>query len=332
MKIIIPMAGIGKRMRPHTLSIPKPLLKVAGKSIVERIVKDITASTGKKIEEVHFVIGNFGHETVNKLLNVAKSIGAKGYIYYQNEPLGTAHAVYCADEALNGEVLIAFADTLFIGNFEITDSDEAIIWTMDVLNPDQYGVVVTDNAEFVTDFIEKPKKHVSNKAIIGIYYFKEGSVLRDNIKNLISKNLRTSNEFQLTDCLKDLMEKGIKFKCKKIKEWLDCGVKDEFLLSNKKILSAFPTEIDETKYDNCLFIEPVYIGENVILKNCKIGPYVSIDNNSIIEDTFIKESIVGSDNYIIHSDLAYSMIGNSTTIKGCKGKINIGDYNSYENL
>jgi glucose-1-phosphate thymidylyltransferase len=332
MKIIIPMAGIGKRMRPHTLSVPKPLLKVAGKSIVERIVNDISTSTGKKIEEVHFIIGNFGEETVSKLLHIAECVGAQGYIHYQNEPLGTAHAIYCAEDALNGEIMIAFADTMFIGNFEIDDHDEAIIWTMDVKNPEQYGVVVADATDYITDFIEKPKNYISNKAIIGIYYFKEGIVLRKSIKKLIDNDHKTSNEFQLTDSLKDLMRNGVNFKCKKITEWLDCGIKDEFLISNKKILNAFPNKIDNKKYSNCVIIEPVYIHENVILTDSSIGPFVSIESNTVIAGCNIKESIVGAENNITNSELEFSMVGNNNVIKGCKGKINIGDYNSYENL
>jgi len=191
MNLIIPMAGIGKRMRPHTLLIPKPLLKIAGKTIIERIVEDIKNSCGKIIEEVHFIIGDFGPDVEKKLIEIADKINAKGYIHYQKEALGTAHAVYCAKDGLKNEILIAFADTLFDGNFEIGTEDEAIIWTMEVKNPENYGVVTTDINNNINDFIEKPMNVISNLAIIGIYYFKNGKRLKEDIKLSIDKGLKT---------------------------------------------------------------------------------------------------------------------------------------------
>ncbi len=326
------MAGIGKRMRPHTLSTPKPLLKIAGKSIVERIVIDLSSNSGKKVDEVHYIIGNFGKDVVCSLMNIANEIGAQGFIHYQKEALGTAHAIFCAEDALEGDVLIAFADTMFLGNFEIEEEDEAIIWTMKVKNPEQYGVVLADKRKIVTEFIEKPNKFISDKAIIGIYYFKEGKKLRENIRKLLSDNIKTSNEFQLTDVLRNLKNLGMVFKCKTIDDWLDCGNKEEFLTSNKKLLDFNGSATLQLNYPNCKFIEPVYLGKNILLKNCTIGPYVSIENNCSIKNSSIKESIIGENNEIENSSFFLSMIGNNNRIIGCNGKLNFGDYNSYENL
>ncbi|RPJ76562.1 MAG: nucleotidyltransferase family protein, partial [Alphaproteobacteria bacterium] len=178
MKLIIPMAGMGTRMRPHTLNTPKPLLKLAGKSIVERIVEDLIKFTGKNIDEIHYVIGNFGEDVVKSLLEIASRNGASGKIHYQDQALGTAHAIFCAKDALKGEVIISFADTLFIGDLKI-DDQEAIIWTKDVENPENYGVVVCDKKGIISDFVEKPKDFISRNAIIGIYYFREGQQLRN---------------------------------------------------------------------------------------------------------------------------------------------------------
>jgi glucose-1-phosphate thymidylyltransferase len=230
MKVIIPMAGMGTRMRPHTLVTPKPLLKVAGKSIIARIIHDLFKSTGKKLSEVHYVIGNFGKSVENELLDIAESVNSKGFIHYQDKALGTAHAIYCAKDALAGEVIICFADTLFDGDLSISDQD-AIIWTKEVENPESYGIAVTDNHGIILSFVEKPKTFISRNAIIGIYYFKKAETLRLEIQSLIKNNATKNGEFQLTDSLENLLNDGLNFVSKNVDSWLDCGNKNEFLKS-----------------------------------------------------------------------------------------------------
>jgi len=178
MKIIIPMAGMGKRMRPHTLTVPKPLVPIAGKAIVHRLVEDIAKVCGEKIEEVAFIIGDFGKETEQRLIKIAESVGAKGSIYYQREALGTAHAIYCAKESLGGKVVVAFADTLFKADFTLDTSNEGIIWVQKVEDPRPFGVVKLNDKNEITDFVEKPEHFVSDLAIIGIYYFQDGENLK----------------------------------------------------------------------------------------------------------------------------------------------------------
>src|SRR4051812_37811740 len=170
MKIIVPMAGMGKRMRPHTLTIPKPLIPVAGKPIVQHLVEDITKVCHEKVDEIAFVIGNFGKEVEKKLVSIAEAEGAKGSIYYQDEPLGTAHAILCAKEALKGKVVVAFADTLFRTDSKMTDDCDGIIWVKQIEDPRQFGVVKVNSENTITDFVEKPPVFVSDLAIIGIYY------------------------------------------------------------------------------------------------------------------------------------------------------------------
>ncbi|MFA4852909.1 MAG: sugar phosphate nucleotidyltransferase, partial [Bacteroidales bacterium] len=154
MKIIIPMAGIGKRMRPHTLTIPKPLLKIAGKPIVQRLVEDIAKVCKEKIEEIDFIIGDFGQDAENMLLSIASDAGAKGKIFYQDLPLGTAHAVLSAEKSLNGKIIIAFADTLFKADFILDESRDGIIWVHQVNNPGAFGVVKVDKNDVITEFLE----------------------------------------------------------------------------------------------------------------------------------------------------------------------------------
>src|ERR1043165_1026886 len=175
MKIIVPMAGMGKRMRPHTLTTPKPLIAVAGKPIVQHLVEDIARTSGEKIEEIAFIIGRFGMATEDLLLKIASNLGAKGSIHYQDEALGTAHAIMCAREALEGKVVVAFADTLFKAEFKLDGTQDGVILVHKVADPRQFGVVKVDDQGFITDFVETPEQFVSDLAIIGIYYFRDRS-------------------------------------------------------------------------------------------------------------------------------------------------------------
>ena len=188
MKIIVPMAGMGKRMRPHTLKVPKPLIPVAGKPIVQRLVEDIAGVCEEKIEEIAFIIGpTFGEEVEKMLISVAEGLGAKGTICYQEEALGTAHAIMCAEAALDGRTIIAFADTLFRADFKLDGDADGIIWVQQIEDPSAFGVIKLDQNNIITDFVEKPEEYVSDLAIIGIYYVKDGAALKSELKYLIDK-------------------------------------------------------------------------------------------------------------------------------------------------
>ncbi len=322
------MAGIGKRMRPHTLSVPKPMLKIAGKSIVKRLVENLMV--GGDITEIHYVIGNFGKEVELQLKELAQSNGASGFIHYQTEALGTAHAVYCASEALNGNVVIAFADTLFVGDFKTDDKDDAIIWTKIVDNPEKYGVIKEDENDKIIDFYEKPEKFVSNKAIIGIYYFKRGELLKNEIKNLLDKDIRVGNEYQLTDALKNMLTKNTIIKSKVIDEWLDCGNKDEYLKSCMRIADLEKYDYSRYEKDGNILKKPVFLGNMVEISNSKIGPNVCIEDNTIVENSSLENTVIGNNSKIFESKIINSIIGNECYISRGQGELNIGDHNQYE--
>ncbi|MGZ3901699.1 MAG: sugar nucleotidyltransferase, partial [Bacteroidia bacterium] len=236
MKIIIPMAGMGKRMRPHTLTTPKPLIPIAGKSIVQRLVEDIAKACHEKVDEVVFITGRFGKETEDSLKKIATDLGAQGSIHYQDEALGTAHAILCAKEVLNGKVVIAFADTLFKADFKMNDSQDAIIWVQKVEDPRPFGVVKVNDQDTITEFVEKPTQFISDLAIIGIYYFKDGANLRKELEYLITNDIKDKGEYQLTSALENMKNKGVKFTPGKVIEWLDCGNKDSTVYTNQRIL------------------------------------------------------------------------------------------------
>ena len=323
------MAGMGKRMRPHTLTIPKPLINIAGKPIVQRLVEDIANVSQEKIEEIAFVIGDFGKETEEILLGIASAVGAKGKIYYQDTPLGTAHAILCAEASLNGKIIVAFADTLFKADFKLDESRDGIIWVHKVKDPSSFGVVKIDQKEVITDFIEKPKTFVSDLAIIGIYYFKDGEYLKNELQFLIDNNVQKSGEFQLTDALENMKQKGTSFYTGKVNEWLDCGNKDATVYTNKRILEFHKNEklvSDTAIIENSIINPPCFLGDNVKISNSIIGPYVSVGANTTIDFSVITESIIQSNSKISCVNIDNSMIGNYVEYFGDKKEVSIGDY------
>jgi len=327
MKIIIPMAGMGKRMRPHTLTVPKPLLPVAGLPIVKRLAQEIVSVLNSDIDEIAFIIGDFGLETEEKLIKIAEDLGAKAKIYYQNQPLGTAHAILCAANSLTENTIVAFADTLFKTDFRLDKNDDAVIWTKKVSNPQDFGVVKIDQKGFISEFIEKPKSFVSDLAIIGIYYFKDGINLKNELKFLIDNNIVVNGEYQLTDALENMKRKGLKFVPSTVNEWLDCGNKNSTVNTNSRILHYTRNLISQTAdISNSLIIEPCFIGENCFISNSIIGPYVSLGNNSTVDSSVIKESIVMENSKLSNANIFNSMIGNYCTYTGKTESLNLGDY------
>src|ERR1700758_2080584 len=297
MNIIIPMAGMGKRLRPHTLTVPKPLIPVGGKPIVQRLVEDITKVCGEKINEIAFIISPlFGKETEKNLIEIAATQGAKGVIYYQEEALGTAHAVMCAAPALTGKTVVAFADTLFKADFVMDTNNDGAIWVQRIDDPRQFGVVKLNKEGFITDFVEKPQEFVSDLAIIGIYYFKDGDYLKKEIQYLLDNNIKDKGEFQLTNALENMKNKGTKFIPGKVSEWLDCGNKDATVFTNPRVLEfdkgKSNLKSSSAKIENSSIIEPCFIGDNVVITNSIIGPHVSIGADSKITDSIIKNTIV----------------------------------------
>ena len=329
MKLIIPMAGAGKRMRPHTLTVPKPLLPVAGEPIVKRLAEEITKVSKSKIKEIAFIVGDFGKEVEDKLLKIAEDLGTVGIIYYQKEALGTAHAVYCAEESLSGKVIIAFADTLFKADFDLDETNDSVIWTKNVENPEAFGVVKKDEQGYITDFVEKPDEFISDEAIIGIYYFKSGENLKNEIKYLIDNNIRGNNEFQLTDALENMKNSNLKFKTATVTEWLDCGNKDATVYTNQRILHHTGNIVsNDLKNINSNIIEPCFIAENVKIQNSIIGPHVSIGKNTSVSNSIISNSIIQTDSDIKNVNFSDSMIGSNVKLIKEPEDLSIGDFNS----
>ncbi|MGM9820530.1 MAG: sugar phosphate nucleotidyltransferase [Candidatus Onthomorpha sp.] len=334
MNIIIPMAGMGKRLRPHTLTTPKPLIEVAGKPIVQRLCEDIISVVGEKTEEIGFIIGDFGSQVEKELIAIAESIGAKGRIYHQEQPLGTAHAIWCARQSLKGKVTVAFADTLFDAGFSMNTNEDGIIWTHKVEDPSAFGVVRKNADGTIAGFVEKPKEYVSNEAIIGIYYFKSGENLLDELQYLIDNNVTKGGEYQLTDALQNMLDKGLKFKTNDVKEWLDCGNPLATIQTNCRVLALKDAKeqliAKDVVCNNTTIIPPVSIAEGVELNNSVVGPYVSIGKQTKVSGSVIANSIVGRQTTITDSVLSQSMIGNNVRLVSKPQHLSLGDYSETE--
>ena len=323
------MAGRGSRLRPHTLTIPKPLIPVAGKPIVQRLVEDIVKVCGKEVDEIAFIIGDFGKEIEESLVKIAEGLGAKGSIYYQDEPLGTAHAILCAQDSLEGNCVVAFADTLFKADFTLDSTKDGIIWVSQIDDPSAFGVVKLNEKNIITDFVEKPETFVSDLAIIGIYYFSDGEYLKKELQYLLDNDIKDKGEYQLTNALENMKNKGTKFSPGKVNEWLDCGNKDATVHTNERVLEHNGNIISSTAViENSEIIEPCFIGGDVVIKNSKIGPHVAVGNNTSIEDSVISKSIIQNETVITDAKLNNSMIGNKANFNGknIQQEVSIGDF------
>ena len=326
------MAGRGSRLRPHTLTVPKPLIPIAGKPIVHRLVEDIADVINQDIEEIAFIIHrSFGAQVEKDLIAIAEKLGSKGTIYYQDEPLGTGHAIMCAKESMSGPIVVAYADTLFRADFTLDTTADSVIWVKQVDDPSAFGVVQLNDNKEIVDFVEKPKEFVSDLAIIGIYYFKSGETLRDELQYLLDNNIMKGGEYQLTDGLENMKQKGMKFVPGKVDEWMDCGNKNVTVETNTRMLGFLHADGENmvsssAVVENSEIIQPCYIGEGVVLKNATVGPNVSLGDNTKVEDTVIKNSLVQTNTVIKNADLDNAMIGNNAIFNGKFTNVSIGDY------
>ena len=334
MNIIIPMAGMGKRMRPHTLTTAKPLLPIAGKPVVQRLVEDILATCNEKIEEIAFIIApTFGKEVEDHLCKVAETLGAKGKICYQETPLGTAHAILCAGASLTGNVFIAFADTLFKAAFSIDKNKDAIVWTQKVEDPRAYGVVKLNAGNEIEAFVEKPAEFVSDLAIIGVYYFKDGDKLKKELQRLIDNNITLKGEYQITDAMEHMLQNGVKFYTDQVAEWLDCGNKDAFIYTNQRVLE-FKKDTEQlvspaAVIENSVIIPPCYIAGGVVIKNSVIGPHVSLEKGVVVEDSRIVNSVIQNDSVVKNVCMSASMLGKGVTYTSKPEEMSMGDFSTH---
>ncbi|HKL91589.1 MAG TPA: sugar phosphate nucleotidyltransferase, partial [Allomuricauda sp.] len=308
------------------------------KPIVHRLVTDIAKVLGEPIDEVAFILGDpafFGNDIVESLMELADELGAKGSIYRQDKPLGTGHAIMSAKESLSGPAVIAYADTLIRADFDLDKSADSVIWVKQVERPEAYGVVKLNQNNEIVELVEKPQEFVSDLAVIGIYYFKDVGVLKNELQHVLDNDITHGGEYQINDGIKRMMQKGMKFVPGKVDEWMDCGNKNVTVETNQRMLGFLEKEgenmmADSVQQENANIVEPCFIGENVVLKNTTVGPFVSVGANTVIENSTIKNSLIQSDSKISNANLDNAMIGNHVVYNGNFETISIGDYSVLE--
>ncbi len=318
MKVIIPLAGKGTRLRPHTFSKPKPLLKVAGKAVLGHIIDKLKPLD---VEEIIFITGNM-QEKIEEYVNSNYKYKAR-YIK-QDNLLGDGYAINLAKEYVKDDVLIIFVDTIFetdLSKIKNVKSD-GVVWVKEVDDPRRFGVVVLKN-DHIEKIVEKPDEPISNLALIGLYYVKNSSLMFHCLDELIKCNLKSKGEFRLADALGLMIKNGAKLNALEVNKWLDCGKPETLLSTNRYLLkNGFNKEI---KTKNSVIINPVYIEDKVKIENSIIGPYASIASGCVIKNSILKDSIVGDNAIIENAALDKSLIGDTALIKDTFRRVNVGD-------
>jgi len=321
MKVIIPLAGKGTRLRPHTHITPKPMLKVAGKPVMSYIIDDL-----EKLGDIHEIICITGHLKERVEDFVRRSTDIPAVFIEQKVQDGTAGAVALARDHIDEPVLIIFVDTIFDADLSLTKTTDAdgIIWVKEVEDYQRFGVVVTDSDGNMTKIVEKPKTPISKRANIGLYYIKNWKLLMEGIDHVL-KSPKNQGEYFLTDAFQYMIEKGAKIKVIDVEGWFDAGKIDTLLETNEAMLSKGRARRPK-QLDGSTIVDPVYIEDNVTLTRSTIGPNVSIGAGSVIEDSQIEHTIIGEKAKIVRSKLSNSLIGDEALIDGVKGTMTVGDH------
>lgn len=323
MKAIIPVAGAGTKLRPHTYTQPKALIPLAGKTILSINIDQLYAAG---IHEFVFIIGYLGEKIQDYIKEKYPHITA--HFIFQNERKGTAHAINLTRHIVEDEeVYIVLGDTICEYDLNaVLSSDHSLLGVKKVDDPRNFGVAEVNDDGIISSVIEKPSIPKSNLALVGLYKIKETQTLFSCLGKIITQGIKSHDEFNLTDALECMIKSGTVFKPFKVENWFDCGRKDSLLESNSILLQKFGGTISEqTKFENTIFIPPVSVAENCNIRNSIIGPHVAIGDNTTIHSSIIKDSIIGSYSRLYDVVLSDSLIGSDTEIIGETRSLNIGD-------
>lgn len=329
LNIVIPMAGYGTRMRPHTWTRPKPLVTVAGKAVLGHVLDGLQSAPNFEQAEITFILGYLG-EMVKPYMQ-AEYPEIKTHYVYQKELLGQSHAIAQAREHMQGPTLIVFVDTMIDADYAFLAEDEAdsVIWVKEVEDPRRFGVVELGEGDWVKGLIEKPDTMENNLAIVGVYYFKRGEDLMQAIDAQISGEVRTKNEYFLADAIGLMLERGMTLRAKTVDLWLDAGLPETVLESNRELLERGADNASTLEASERVeIVPPVSIHPSTQIKNSVVGPYVSVREECVIEGSKIQNSVLEKGAQVHGSELSASILGERAQVSDYSGSLNIGDDSS----
>ena len=324
MKAVIPMAGYGKRLRPHTFSRPKPLINVAGEPMLKHVLDSLD---GLPVDEYIFIVGYLG-EQIEEYVRANYSV--KTTFVVQKEMIGQAHAIYLTREHLSGPVIVLFADTLFDADLSIisTSSADAVVFVHQVPDPRRFGVVELDKDGRVTRFIEKPSTMENRNAVIGLYYIRDAARMVAAIEKQLALKVMTKDEYFIADAFQIMIEDGAVFHSQSVNTWLDCGKPETVLETNRYLLDHGHDNSSETKQVGFIVVPPVHIHPSAVITNSIIGPHTTVGAGCRIDDSIIRDSIIDAGAEVKLSLLEQSLIGRDASVRGRVRVLNVGDESS----
>lgn len=329
MRLIIPMAGEGKRLRPHTFTTPKPLFPLLGKPVLAWLVEEVHRALPEAVEEMVFVVRDLKEEWQHFLGQLAGQWGAKAHFCQQEEPLGTAHALYQARDYLRGPCVILFADTIFRASIQVPDDAEGALWVHRVGNPRSYGVVELSPEGYIMRLIEKPEVPPSDLAIIGVYFLRQAEKLVPAIERLFELDIRSRGEYQLTDALQGLCDQGVRLRALPVEEWLDCGSKGLILQAQARLLEWGGAPGSMATLPAVAVIPPVYVAEGATISESVIGPYTVVEAGARVYRSVLSHTLCRTGAVVEYSTLRESLIGAHAECRHAAGMVDLGDYSRY---
>ena len=325
MKVIIPLAGFGTRLRPHTYTKPKPLINVAGKAVLGHILDKFA---GLDVEEFIIVHGHLGEQIQHYLATQYPQYRAR--FVEQKELIGQADAILRCRPFVDGPVLIVFVDTLFEADLSglAREKADAVIYVKEVQDPRRFGVAVVGAEGWITRFVEKPESMDNRLAVIGMYYLKDSDALMCACQELMERDIQTKGEYFLADAFNLMVEQGQKFRTETVEVWEDCGKPETVLHTNRYLLEHGGAQ--EIATENSVLVPPVYIGKTAVIKDSVVGPYVSVAEGAAIVRSILRDCIINENAHIEDANLSQSLIGKDAHVRGYAQKLNVGDSSQVE--